>query len=343
MTEPGTREERGRPRGGWRRAPGILVWFLGVALCAALVRTQGFREVFGVLATSGWWLLCLALYHPIQTVVDSAGWAQLLPATHRPPFRSLVWMRWVGESVNGLLPVASVGGEVVKARLLTRAGTGGAEAGASVVADLTVGLASEAAFALMGLAALSTLARGALPAGWAAGFAGAGAVIAVFYLAQRWGLFGRVAGILERLMGGEALAVLVGGAGALDRAVRSTYRRRRSLAACFSWRLLGWILGTGEVWFALRLLGVEVTVTEAFVLESLGQAVRSVGFAIPGALGVQEGGFVLIGKLVGLGPETALALSLAKRVREVLLGLPGLLCWSWVEGQRLLPGRTQAL
>jgi len=61
------------------------------------------------------------------------------------------------------------------------------------------------------------------------------------------------------------------------------------------------------------------------VLESLGQAIRGAGFAIPGALGVQEGGYLLLAPLAGLAPGAALALSLAKRVRELLLGLPGLL------------------
>ena len=63
------------------------------------------------------------------------------------------------------------------------------------------------------------------------------------------------------------------------------------------------------------------------MLESLGQAVRAGAFAVPGALGVQEGGYVMLGRVVGLGPETALALSLAKRVRELVLGIPGLIAW----------------
>jgi hypothetical protein len=35
----------------------------------------------------------------------------------------------------------------------------------------------------------------------------------------------------------------------------------------------------------------------------------------------------MLGRVLGLGPETALALSLAKRVREVVLGIPGLIAW----------------
>jgi hypothetical protein len=40
---------------------------------------------------------------------------------------------------------------------------------------------------------------------------------------------------------------------------------------------------------------------------------------------VQEGGYLLLAPLAGLPPDAALALSLAKRARELLLGVPGLL------------------
>ena len=73
------------------------------------------------------------------------------------------------------------------------------------------------------------------------------------------------------------------------------------------------------------LLGTPVSWANALLLESLGQAIRGAGFAIPGALGVQEAGYLLLGPLAGLPADAALALSLAKRSRELLLGLPGLL------------------
>src|SRR5262249_22059905 len=48
---------------------------------------------------------------------------------------------------------------------------------------------------------------------------------------------------------------------------------------------------------------------------------------VPGALGVQEGGYLALGRLLGFDPETSLALSLSKRARELLLGMPGLVAW----------------
>jgi len=58
--------------------------------------------------------------------------------------------------------------------------------------------------------------------------------------------------------------------------------------------------------------------------------------SLPGALGVLEGGMVLFGAVLGLPAEIALAISLTKRVRELVLGLPGLFAWYWVEGHYLL-------
>jgi hypothetical protein len=70
---------------------------------------------------------------------------------------------------------------------------------------------------------------------------------------------------------------------------------------------------------------------EVLILESLAFALRSAAFAVPAAVGVQEGGYVALGALFGLGPEIGLALSLLKRAREVLLAVPALLGWKLIE------------
>ena len=85
------------------------------------------------------------------------------------------------------------------------------------------------------------------------------------------------------------------------------------------------------MWLALHFLGRPVGITTALLIESLGQVVRSSAFAVPGALGVQEAGYLLLGRTVDLGPETSLALSLVQRMRDLILGLPGLLAWWLVE------------
>ena len=50
---------------------------------------------------------------------------------------------------------------------------------------------------------------------------------------------------------------------------------------------------------------------------------RSAGFAVPGALGIQEGGFILLGSMFGLGAANAVALSLVKRLPEPIKNVGG--------------------
>ena len=56
-----------------------------------------------------------------------------------------------------------------------------------------------------------------------------------------------------------------------------------------------------------------------------------VAFFVPGALGVQETGLIITSSLIGLPADAAIALSLAKRFREIAIGLPALASWQWVE------------
>ena len=93
--------------------------------------------------------------------------------------------------------------------------------------------------------------------------------------------------------------------------------------------------GAFEIWFALRLFGHPIGAEAALVLEGINQAIRQVAFVIPAGLGVQEAGLVLFGHTLGINGELALAVSMAKRVREVLWGVAALLSWQWLEGRRL--------
>ena len=121
----------------------------------------------------------------------------------------------------------------------------------------------------------------------------------------------------------------------VDAAVREIFGARARLSRALGWQIAGLIAGSSETWLALRWLGSPVGISDALVLESLTQAAKSVFFMIPSALGVQEAGLIGVGLLLGLGSDVALALSLAKRMREVLFGLPSLLAWQWTLGRRI--------
>ena len=109
------------------------------------------------------------------------------------------------------------------------------------------------------------------------------------------------------------------------------YQSRARLLAATAWQLSGYVVATLETWLALRWLGHPVTLGNALALESVAQAVRNFVFVVPAGIGVQEAGLIALGALLGVSGPAAVALSLAKRLREILFGLPALLGWEWFE------------
>ncbi len=311
--------------------PGLIA---GLALFTAVLAYQGVHEVGAALAVAGPGLLVVALFHLVPMLADALGWRALVTSDARPGVGTMVLSRWVGESVNSLLPVVQVGGNVVKARLLARRGVPGATAGASVVVDVTLVVLTQILFTVVGISLLLSHLGGArLATVVATGTLIMAILLVAFLVVQRRGAFGALARLAGRVARGSNLGSLSAGAAALDARVTALYRGRAAILAASGWHLVSWLVGAGEVWLALLFLGHPIDLRTAVLLESLGQAVRAGAFVVPGALGVQEGGYLLLGGALGLAPETSLALSLTKRVREILLGLPGLIAWQ-LEGVR---------
>lgn len=317
-------------------ARSLLALSLGVTLLLGLLWWQGLGDIAQSLAAAGWGVLLVAAFHVLPLLLDAAGLAVVLDRRWRSP--AALRARWVGESVNSLLPLAQLGGEFAKLRVLQHAGIGGAQAGAAVVATLTLAGATQAAFALLGLVLLAQLVAPQVLLAVVAGVGLFALLIALFYRQQRRDLFARLARRLSQAARGREWLDLTGGAQALDRALQALYGRARVLWASAGLHFAAWIVGTGEVWLALQVLGHPVSWTEALLLESLGQAIRGLAFAIPGALGVQEGGYLFLGPLVGIAPDMALALSLVKRARELILGFPGVIYWQLAETRALQLG-----
>lgn len=238
--------------------------------------------------------------------------------------------------MNGLLPAAQVGGDIVRARLAAMLGVPGSEAAASVVAQITVGVFTQAAFTVLGVVLLAGVTGGnhlIVPI--------IGSVIIAtvlflgFYLVQRFGVFKLLGKLASRILQSEQWKGLIQNGDSFDAAIRAAYGRKRAVAVSAVWTLIGWIVGAGEIWIALTVLGAPVNWVEALILESLSQAVKGAMFLVPGALGFQEGGFILIGSALGIPAPLALALSLVRRFRDISLGVPGLVVWQVIESRRL--------
>lgn len=313
---------------------------LGLALATYLIADFGAAQILEAMLAIGWGLAAVTLFHIVPMVLANLSWRELLPREGRPRASVLLWIRWIRESINTLLPVGQVGGDLVCARLVHLRGVTAISAMASMVVDLTVSVLTQLAFVALGLSLLlmRSLEPGVLAVAWsvAAGMAILLALIATFLLVQRAGMFALVMRIGGALLRSEAGLRLGAKAAEIDRAIRALYRDRRAFWTAMAWRLADWIVGAGEVWLVMYFLGKPVSVAEALILESLGTGVRSAAFLVPGAIGILEASYVVFGSLFGISAADSLALALAKRVRELLIGLPGLVAWQIAVGRRLI-------
>jgi putative membrane protein len=321
-----------------------LLGFAGAALFTGLLIREGAGHVGSAIATAGWALLAIIAYHfLVPLFLDSLAWWVLFPQPERPRLRRIYWMRWIGESVSTLVPSAAVGGDIVRARLAAISGTPVAIAAATVLVDLTLGVFTQAAFTLLGIGLLvgATGQRNFVGPTIIGTIVGVGAV-GGFYFVQRRGMFGFLAKMVAKLANSPEWHSLVQSGTALDETVGSVYARRRAVLACCGWTILSLILNSGEIYIAMWALKLHATLVNAVILQSTVLTVRNVGFAVPSGLGIQEGGYVFIGSLLGIPGETAFALSLIARVRELGFGIPGLVTWQLIEGRRLLRAREPA-
>ena len=133
----------------------LILLLAGLAAVIAMIAWQGIGAVFGSLAVGGWGLLgMIPLYGPPLLAAVLAWWV-VFPPDARPRFAAVLHAGWIAQAVNALLPVAQVGGEVVKARLITRAGIAGPLAGAASVVDKTAQAVAQMLAALIGMALLA--------------------------------------------------------------------------------------------------------------------------------------------------------------------------------------------
>jgi putative membrane protein len=306
-----------------------LLW-IGVLLFVGVLLSQGLPAILNTLGHAGWGLLPVALFHLLPLFLDAMAICVLFDESlSRASSRDALLARWVGESANSLMPGGQIGGPIFMVRHLIQRGMRVSEAAAAITVSTTLQTVAQIVFALLGVAMLgaraSHISQQALSTTALLASAFLAVQVAGFYLIQRRGFFSGLMRAVTRFSGKRDWTPFMNHAEDIDAAVQRIYRRGGPVFLSFLLSLIGWLVGTGEVYLIALFLGTPVSWSDSLLLESLGQAIRGAGFAIPGALGIQEGGYLLLAPLAGLSPNAALALSLAKRTRELLLGLPGLL------------------
>ena len=297
----------------------------GVAAVAAAVIYAGAGAVLQAVASlhlSG--LLVLVLLHVPAVVLMGVGWWFASGADPPASSARFVWARLVRDAAGELLPFLQLGGVFFGLRALGRGRT--LLIGAvSASIDGVVELAAKLPYVLAALLALATLAPRSRLAEllWLALLATA-ITVAVFLLARR--SFSASLQRMARAISARWPAMLGldedGGSG-LD--VTESFERilsqRGRLWWAFTLHLCCWFFGAAEIWVTFWLLGAELTLTQALVIDGAVVGLRTFGWVVPGAAGVQEASYMLVAALFGVPPAVGLAASFARRGRDLVLGI----------------------
>jgi putative membrane protein len=316
---------------------GNIAALVGLAVAVWLVWRENATEVLALMRAAGTGLVIAGVAHILSMLANAKGWQLLMRGVVRPKLLAVLWLVWIRESVNSMLPVARIGGEIVTFRMMRRWGMRPSTAMASLVVDMQLTLISQLVFAVAGIGyLLRNSASGSLQlaANLAWGVALLTPVLVLFSLIHHASPFGRLTQFFNRATSGK-LAAIVGESARIDQSIKQIWRQRGIVTSyLFVWQSLQCLATALEIWLALYFLGAKVSFVEAVVLESLVQALSSMAFFVPGALGIQEGGFLVIGAGLGLDPQTCLALAGARRVRDLIIFVPGLLAWQFSELRR---------
>ncbi len=300
---------------------------VGLVAAVWLIGATGWQQVVAGVSSIG--LLGFAVlmgWTGINLTILGAAWLAVAPGVERRQLGTFAWARTTREAATDVLPFSQFGGLVVGARTAVSGGMRESLVYASLIADQTTELAAQLVFTLFGVAMLAlALTNGAAsPELWPLVLGGVGvmaAIMALFAFAQR--------PVLRMAQGlaGRLLPQSVSTMSALTAELDAIYRHRARVIAAFLLHLLAWAFSAAGAWMALRFMGLALPLTSVLTIEALIFTLRTVAFAIPGGVGVQEAAYVLIGPIFGLPPGIGLSLSLVKRARDLAIGVPGMLIW----------------
>ena len=309
---------------------------VGLFIATGIIAWTGFDQVMAALAQAGWvGIFTTSFFHIVPMFACVLGWQVLIPGRIKAGKLFFLYVLWIRASVNNLMPVARIGGEIVSVRVMMKHGIRKSPAIASTVVEITLSVIAQFVFVLLGILMFvmhvsdqdmtSQLFWGLLIS--------APAIGAMVYV-QKVGFFGLFDKLFTLLLR-DKWKKFAGSGAKLDHAVRIMYRRSGKALYCFVMQVASWALCSVEIWLALQFLGHPLSLAECVMIEALIQATGSAAFMVPGALGVQEAGFILFGSMLGLTPEIAAALAMIRRCRDLLLYVPGLIVWQIQEGRWL--------
>jgi uncharacterized protein (TIRG00374 family) len=324
------------------RAVRVVLLVLGLATLIGLVVHIGPDRIYRAGASLGAvGVAVMLLPSTVMYLLDCLGWRFTLGQhTVAVPFSRLFVIRTAGELVNATTPTAYVGGEPLKAHLLKQYSIPMVEGLASVIVAKTAMTIAQIVYILLGigLGVWILLPSGSTQAGHVSGMAAVVSLgllafaTAMFVVIQRRGLFTLLFTVLGRCrirvapLEARRETLL-----ALDKSIISFYTHARA-PFLFSTTafLFGWLVEAMEVYVILLYLGEPIDLLTALSIDALCTLIKGGAFFVPGSVGAQEAGNLLLLRAFGYSDVTGMTFALLRRARELVWIAIGLLCLAFM-------------
>jgi uncharacterized protein (TIRG00374 family) len=306
------------------RVVGVII---GGLIVAVLIREVGWVHIRHSLSMLGWGYVVVLFYPLSWILLNTAGWRMALHKQYaKLALFKMAQIRLAGETFNSMLPSGYIGGEPLKAKLLSRwiplhesaSSVLIAKAAQSVGLVLFVGLGlifggNKKQHSILHHPA-TLLALALLTAG-----------IATFTVLLTRRSFSRFGRWLHNLTGHPWLQKQEKRLTALDDSIGDFYRKGKSrFLGSVLWHIAGWIAGALEVAVIFFLIGHRIHWREAWFIGAMAQLAAVVGLFAPGGVGMYEGGHYLAASMLGLSPVLGVSVALIRRVRELFWDCVGL-------------------
>lgn len=325
-----------RTAGSW--LVGILIVVCVAALFAFLGYRIGYLTLWRDLRSIGWGLAPIVGLEFAINLITTIGWWCAFPRqARRRSLGRLFLVRLSGSALNQTILGAPLSGEPVKVMLLQ----GRFPATVTIAAIMSAKLAESLARAFFimwvllsawGLLNLDRLTVHRL----AAGFTVTAVAVGAFMALQIRGFAGLTTSALRRLhhLSGP-IARIEKALSLVDQHLRELYSSRPlDFAASVALNLAALTVGVVQVWLLMGWLGAGRDWPVAGVIEAFSVLLNFVLFFMPGSLGVQEGGKLLIFSALGLPVSVGFSLGVAFRLNSLAIVASGLAVLPFLKRRR---------
>ena len=313
-----------------------LAFILGLGLLIYVINRVGVQPLFDALLRVGFGFFVILGLSGLRHVLRTVAMRAAVPPEHRRiSFRNAFAARLGGEAISFLTFTGPLLGEATKVALLRKRVPLTYGVPALVVDNLLYNL-SVVFFVLSG--AVVMLLRYPLPPGvylvliFIAAVASSGILIAAIAAKRRVML---LTWLIDRLgelrLSPKVILKRRHHIYHLESKVYDFYKHHPGafflMILC---NLLAHASSVAEVFLALKMLGFQPQIAQAYIIESLTKVINFAFAFVPGTIGVYEGGTeVILQKGLGFTPAAGLALALVRKAAIVVWTSIGLLVLTW--------------